>query len=74
MRLNGPCFDGRSVRSGRNGIVVAQCFELRIELERSVPPFVDENLPTSDRQEPFRRLALNRKVRVSGLERTRPSA
>ena len=68
MRLNGPCFDGLSVRSGGNGLVVAQGFELRIEFERSVPPLVEENLSTTNCQEPFGWLALHRKVQVSGPE------
>ena len=68
MRLNGPCFDGLSVRSGGNGLVVAQGFELRIEFERSVPPLVEKNLSTTNGQEPFRRLALYREVQVSGPE------
>ena len=68
MRLNGPCFDGFSVRSGGNGVVVAQGFELGIEFERSVPPLVEKNLSTTNGQEPFRRLALYREVQVSGPE------
>ena len=66
MRLNGPCFDGLAVRSSGNGLVVAQGFELRIEFERTVPPLVEENLATTNCQEPFRWLALHREVQVSG--------
>ena len=66
--MNGPCFDGLSVRSSGNGLVVAQGFELRIEFERTVPPLVEENLATTNCQEPFRWLTLNRKVQVSGPE------
>jgi hypothetical protein len=68
MRVNGPCFDGLSVGSGGNGLVVAQGFELRIEFERAVPPLVEENLSTTNRQEPLRWLALHREVEVSGPE------
>ena len=68
MCLHGPCFDGLSIRSGGNGLVVAQGFELRIEFERPVPPLVEGDLSTTNRQEPFRWLALHREVQVPGPE------
>ena len=68
MRLDGPRFDGLSVRSRGNGLVVAQGFELPIEFERSVPPLVEKDLSTTNCQEPFRGLALHWEVQVSGPE------